>query len=149
MAIRPYQINKRGEKMDSRVMVIGNDETSVGGLASLLEEAGIETVAVCNGAWCSERLSEVLPNAVIVEEESGMGGWEISSQIRHESEVPIILLGRSDSEMAWVKAAAYSVDCYLARPFSPLELIARIKAIIRRYENNHQKLSWLETQKIA
>ena len=137
MNLHDFQItiSKQGVKMDSRVMVIGNDEGLVSRIASLLEEAGIEVATVSNDSEYLEELSEVSPNAVVVEEEPMMGGWEISSQIRHECDIPIMLLGKTDSEMAWVKAAAYGVDCYLPRSFSPLELVARLRALIRRHEN--------------
>ena len=127
--------DKQGVIMDSKVMVIGKDEGLVEGIASLLQEAGIEVAMLRNDSEYLEALDEVFPSAVIVEEDAMMGGWEISSQIRHECDIPIMLLGTTASEMAWVKAAAYGVDCYLPRPFSPLELVARLRALIRRHEN--------------
>ncbi|MBM3132608.1 MAG: response regulator transcription factor, partial [Chloroflexi bacterium] len=101
-------------------------------LASLLTEAGVEIAMVYDGSNL-RKCSRSLPSAVVIEEKAGQGGWEVSSQIRRKSNVPIILLGNSNSEVAWVKAAAYGVDCYMARPFGSRELAARIKTLVRRY----------------
>jgi len=120
------------EKTEPRVMVIGTDEVSAKELASLLTEAGVEIAMVYDGSNL-RKCSRSLPSAVVIEEKAGQGGWEVSSQIRRKSNVPIILLGNSNSEVAWVKAAAYGVDCYMARPFGSRELAARIKTLVRRY----------------
>ena len=118
---------------DPKVVVIGDDEISSKELASLLEEAGIETTMARNASI--RKIDDALPNAVIVEEKAGKGGWEVSSQIRQKSNVPIIVLGDSNSEIAWAKAAAYGVDCYLHKPFGSRELVARIKSLVRRYDD--------------
>ena len=118
---------------DPKVVVIGDDEISSKELALLLEEAGIETTMARNANI--RKIDDALPNAVIVEEKAGKGGWEVSSQIRQKSNVPIIVLGDSNSEIAWAKAAAYGVDCYLHKPFGSRELVARIKSLVRRYDD--------------
>ena len=124
--------------MDPKVLVIGIDGVSSEELASMLEESGMDTVQAHNG-FVMETLRLILLNIVVIEEKTGQGGWDISSRIRRESDVPILLLGNGNTEMSWVKAAAYDVDCYLSRPFSPRELVARIRAIIRRDSNRLQK----------
>jgi len=131
----------RESKRDSRVMIIGNDYTSISELAAFMKEVGIETSAVSTGDWSVERLDEILQGAVIVEDEPGSRGWDISSEIRRESSVPIIMVGKTDNEIAWVKAASYGVDFYLARPFNHHELVARIRALIRRREHNQRKFT--------
>lgn len=131
--------------MNSRAMVIGNEGYSLDELVSLLDEAGIETAIVYEESWKPKALSEIRPQIIVVESGTGSDGWDISSEIRRDSNIPIILLGTIDSEMAWVKAAAYGVDCYVERPFSPLELVARIRSLIRRYQNRRDGLADLQT----
>ena len=70
---------------------------------------------------------------------TGGKGWELSSRIRDESNVPIIIIGNSRNELAWVKAAAYGVDCYLPLSIGPQELVARIRALVRRYDGSLQQ----------
>ena len=131
--------------MNSRAMVIGNEGYSLDELVSLLDEAGIETAIVYEESWEPKALSEIGPQIIVVESGNGPDGWDISSEIRRDSNIPIILLGTIDSEMAWVKAAAYGVDCYVERPFSPLELVARIRSLIRRHQNRRDGLADLQT----
>ncbi|MDD5094227.1 MAG: response regulator [Dehalococcoidia bacterium] len=139
----------RGAKMESSVMIIGDEEIASSNLASLLEEAGIKVAAACNWTSCLENLREISPSVVIVEEESGSEGWEIASQIRRESDIPIVILGTINSELAWVKAAAHGIDCYLARPFGPTELVARLKSLIRRHESIQQKPQHVGSYEVA
>jgi len=114
-------------------MVIANEEILLSDLVSLLEEAGIQTAAVQSESWRLEAIDEVAPQVIILEAEGEPNAWEISSRIRRKSHVPIITLGTIDSETAWLKAATYGVDFYMERPFSPLELLARIRSLVRRY----------------
>ena len=114
-----------------QVIVMGGDRASVGKLVSLLETMGIETEA----ANSLKKLKEKLPQAVVIEEGEGEG-WELGSQIRDESNVPILMVGSSNSELAWVKAAAHGIDCYLVKPLAYRELVARIGALVRRYDGS-------------
>lgn len=134
------------DKADPKVMVIGDDEVSAKELITLLEEAGIETATITNSNM--RTFVDNLPSAVVVEEKAGKGGWEVSSQIRQESNVPIIVLGDSNSELAWAKAAAYGVDCYLHKPISSHELVARIRTLIRRYDGTLQGYVGPKTQEV-
>ncbi len=120
------------------VIVMGDDQKSVSELISVLEKAHIEAGAVRN----LKKFKEILPQAVVITEGAGGKGWDLSSQIRDESNVPILMVGSSNSELAWVKAAAYGIDCYLVKPFAYRELAARIKALVRRYDG-----SLLDSQK--
>ncbi|MDD5094334.1 MAG: response regulator [Dehalococcoidia bacterium] len=124
--------------MESTVMIIGGDECAISGLAALFNESDIK-FAWANWTSCFERLREISPSVVIVEEDSGSEGWKIATRIRQESDVPIIMLGTINSELALIRAAAQGIDCYMARPFDPRELMARLKALIRRHESSRQK----------
>lgn len=132
-----------GRKVNTvpKLMVIGASEASSQSLASLLREAGFEITTLYDGMHLTE-FTRCLPSAVIIEERSGKEGWGLGAQIRQKSNVPIILLGDANNEeVAWVKAAAYGIDLYMARPFSPRELAARIKTLVRRYEGSIRQLA--------
>ena len=115
-----------------RVLVVGDDLAAVNEVISVLEKAGVRSVA----ANSVKNVKEVLSQVVVIEEGKGGKGWELSSQIREESNVPILMVGDSNSELAWVKAAAYGIDCYMVKPFAYRELVARIGALVRRYNGS-------------
>jgi len=121
--------------MGYRAMVIADEEISLRNLVSHLDEAGIETAAVQSESWSPLAIHEVAPEVIVLEAEREPNAWEISSTIRRRFQVPIIILGTLDSETAWLKAATDGVDCYMQRPFSPMELVARARSLVRRYRN--------------
>jgi DNA-binding response OmpR family regulator len=121
---------------NTRVMVIGDDQVSARELVLVLEDAGIKTTMA--RSINLKKLGGHLPSVVVVEEKAGKSGWEVSSQIRQESDIPIIMLGNSNQEIAWAKAAAYGIDCYMVKPFSSRELVARIRTLVRRYDGTIQ-----------
>lgn len=69
-------------------------------------------------------------------------GMQICRELRQEkSEVPIIMLTAKDSEIDKVLGLEIGADDYITKPFSPREVVARIKAIFRRYKKNHKEVS--------
>lgn len=119
------------------VAVMEADSDANQELVSMLKRAAIRAIEI--DKW--ERIREISPEAVIIGESAGTGGWDLSARIRNESDIPILLLGEGNNELSWVKAVAYGVDCYLAKPFSPGELTARLRALIRRYSGLIETIS--------
>ncbi|MDQ0225583.1 response regulator transcription factor [Metabacillus niabensis] len=80
----------------------------------------------------------------------GMDGVTLCRKIREESTVPIIILTAKDSESEQVLGLEMGADDYVTKPFSPLALMARIKAVTRRYQaadqEQKQQSSFLETE---
>lgn len=73
----------------------------------------------------------------------GTDGFILSSKIRQKSNVPIIIVSARDSEMDKITGISLGSDDYMTKPFSPMELVARVKAIFRRLqldtgENEHE-----------
>ncbi len=62
----------------------------------------------------------------------GIDGWEVCKEIRKTSNVPIIMLTARDDEMDRILGLELGADDYVAKPFSPRELVARVKAVLRR-----------------
>ena len=62
----------------------------------------------------------------------GMDGYHVVRELRHFTEVPIILLTARESELAKVKGLEYGADDYMTKPFSHIELLARVRAVLRR-----------------
>ena len=69
----------------------------------------------------------------------GISGTEVCRQIRAKSQVPIIMLTAKDTEVDKVVGLELGADDYLAKPFNPQELVARVKAILRRAQAEARK----------
>ncbi len=87
-------------------------------------EQGIELVE-------SERPDLVLLDVVL----PGMDGFEVCHEVRRFSDVPIVMLSARDGEMDKVRGLEMGADDYITKPFSHMELLARVRAVLRRYES--------------
>ena len=89
------------------------------------------------------KLDGFKPNMIILDEVSSyVGGVEVCSYLHNAFGIPIILLGKDSSGKGWIKAVEAGADFYLIKPFSYLELVARMKTILRRYKKRyHHSLS--------
>lgn len=65
----------------------------------------------------------------------GMDGFQVCQEIRRFSDVPIVMLSARDSEVDKVRGLEMGADDYITKPFSHLELLARVRAVLRRYQN--------------
>jgi len=115
-------------------MIVASSDDFRDEISLILNSEGFDPVTVCNGNSCLKKLAETRPIAVIVDEDVQSGGWVIGSNIRQESGVPIIVIGSSSADDAWLKAAAYGVDHFIRKPYGHRELVARIRAVSRRHK---------------
>lgn len=120
----------------SRTVLLVEDEQSIGRLVqAYLERAGFGVVWVRSG---EDALTEVLrhPVRLVVLDIAlpGIDGFEVCRRIREDSAVPILMLTARDEEADRVTGLEVGADDYVPKPFSPRELVARIKAILRRTE---------------
>jgi DNA-binding response OmpR family regulator len=117
-------------------VLLVEDEESIGTLLrTYLERDGYRVVWVRTG---EEALAEITRHAVRILVLDiglpGMDGFEVCRQIRRRSPVPILMLTARDEEPDRVAGLELGADDYVPKPFSPRELVARIKAILRRAE---------------
>jgi len=125
--------------MPHRVALIGNNSHQLSLKALLAERGGFDVVVIDGGNGYEDGLAKTPSDIVIVDEDAVSNSWQMCSKIRSESAVPIIMVGHSDNILSWAKAAKYGVEFYAKRPIQPLELIARIRALLRRYEQQLYK----------
>ena len=88
------------------------------------------------------KMGEISPDLVILDEELPfVNGWQACQKINSDFGIPVILLGKDRSGHAWIKALEVGAEFYMKIPFGRLELEARIKAILRRYnkEKNYHR----------
>lgn len=124
-------ITETTESSKDQVLIVTDSCELAGELSSVLSEAGIDPFVADTKELYLKKLKQQ-PIVAIVDEDMIPGGWKISEDIRSESEVPIVIIGDSDSELAWMRAAEGKIDYFLGRPFGTLEFVARIKSLARR-----------------
>ncbi|HOB09760.1 MAG TPA: response regulator transcription factor [Limnochordia bacterium] len=119
--------------MKQRILVV-DDEINIQELIRVnLEQAGFEVEIADNGIAALERFEANKPDLIILDLMlPGKDGYDVCKAIRKTSNVPIIMLTAKETELERVLGLELGADDYITKPFSPLELIARIKAVLRR-----------------
>ena len=116
----------------AKVLLIDTDPASSKELTAVLEIGGFEVMACIDP---EEGLRRVKDASMVILDEELPHSDEVCSRIREQSCAPIILLGSKPNGEAWDKAVAMGADAYLRRAVSRRELMARMRAILRRYRN--------------
>ena len=102
-----------------------------------LENAGYITAQAADGREAVEQFLSVHPDLVVLDIlMPEMDGTEVCRQIRLQSVTPIIFLSSRDEEVDRIVGLELGGDDYVTKPFSPRELVARVKAVLRRAETN-------------
>jgi DNA-binding response OmpR family regulator len=119
-----------------RVLLIEDEESIAEMLRGFFERAGFRLVHAANGEDGLARLAERPPQVVLLDLNlPGIDGVEVCRRIRATgSDVPVIMLTARDSEVDKVVGLELGADDYVTKPFSPRELLARVKAVLRRSE---------------
>jgi len=119
-----------------RVLLIEDEESIAEMLRGFFERAGFRLVHATSGEDGLARLAERPPKVVLLDLNlPGIDGVEVCRRIRATgSEVPVIMLTARDSEVDKVVGLELGADDYVTKPFSPRELLARVKAVLRRSE---------------
>lgn len=117
----------------SKILIVENEEALSDPLAFLLGREGFQTIVVDNGldalpVFGREGADLVLLDVML----PGMSGMEVCRKLREVSSVPIIMLTAKDSELDKVLGLELGADDYVTKPYSARELIARIRAVLRR-----------------
>lgn len=115
-------------------LLLVEDERSIAeGLAVSLEAEGFQVVWVKDGGEAIATWERVRPDLVLLDLMlPGLSGTEICRRLRTRSDVPIIMLTARDGEVDRVVGLELGADDYITKPFSSRELIARIRAVLRR-----------------
>ena len=117
-----------------RVLVVDDDREIVAAIVRLLEREGIETIAAYNGREAVERLTENEIHLIIIDiMMPEMDGISATIKIRTERNIPVIMLSAKTEESDKILGLSVGADDYVTKPFSPAELIARVKSQLRRY----------------
>ena len=115
---------------------IADDEENIRELiAAFLRSEGFETALFENGDKLLSAFLEAPSDMVILDVlMPGTNGLTLCTKLREKSNVPIIIVSARDSEIDRIAGITLGSDDYLTKPFSPMELVARVKSIFRRIE---------------
>jgi two-component system, OmpR family, response regulator RegX3 len=116
-----------------KLLLVEDEKSIAEGLAITLEAEGFQVAWVKDGLDAIPAWERVRPDLVILDLMlPGMSGTEICRTLRSRSDVPIIMLTAREAEVDRVVGLELGADDYVTKPFSTRELLARIKAILRR-----------------
>jgi two-component system response regulator ResD len=123
----------QGAGQGRRILVV-DDEDSVRELIELyLTKEGFEVSHARDGREALRGNAEHHPDLIILDLMlPGLDGWEVCRQIRSTSRVPIVMLTARAEEVDRIVGLELGADDYVVKPFSPRELVARVKAVLRR-----------------
>lgn len=115
-------------------VLVVEDEKSIADIVTMyLEREGFRTTHTMTGEEALERVATSPPSIVILDIAlPGIDGIEVCKRLRAKSDVPVLMLTARADEIDRVVGLEMGADDYLTKPFSPRELVARVKAILRR-----------------
>jgi len=121
---------------EAATIVVVDDDESIRELASLyLQKEGFRVDCAADGQGGIERVAAAKPALVILDLMlPGMSGYEVCKALRQDSDVPILMLTARDEDVDKIVGLELGADDYVTKPFNPRELVARVKAILRRAE---------------
>ena len=128
------QDSEDGADMSTGTILLVDDEPKVCELLRVyLERGGYEVVCVQQGTAALEQVARRNPDLVLLDLNlPGIDGLEVCKTLRKTSDIPIIMLTARDEEADRIVGLELGADDYVTKPFSPREVLARVKAVLRR-----------------
>jgi DNA-binding response OmpR family regulator len=119
--------------MPENILIVDDEQRIIDLAQMYLEQEGYTVDSATDGAAAYHKIMQEQPGLVVLDLMlPGMDGWEICRKVRAESDVPIIMLTARSDDIDKIVGLELGADDYLTKPFNPRELVARIKAILRR-----------------
>lgn len=128
--------------MDNNIKImVADDDKNIGELISLyLKKDGYEIFYCENGQEVTENFEKESPNLLILDIMMPIkDGYQVLKEIREVSKVPVIMVTAKGETFDKVLGLELGADDYLVKPFDPLELSARVKAVLRRYDGEEKE----------
>jgi two-component system phosphate regulon response regulator OmpR len=119
--------------MENKVLIIDDDEKLCKLLKEYLEDNGFKVIALADGSNVKKTLQKELPKMVILDIMlPGKDGLEVLKEIRMDHTIPVIMLTAKGDHTDRIVGLELGADDYLPKPFNPRELLARMRAVLRR-----------------
>jgi two-component system KDP operon response regulator KdpE len=122
---------------DRRILVVDDEERMVRFIRLNLEHDGFQVVEALRGSQAIDHLRSGLPDLVLLDVMlPDIDGFDVLRMIREVSTVPVIMLTAKGEEEDRIRGLELGADDYITKPFSPRELVSRVKAVLRRTETS-------------
>lgn len=136
--------------MDKKILVVDDEKPIADILQFNLKKEGYDVYCAYDGNRALEMVEEIKPDLILLDimlpQRDGM---EVCREVRKKYEMPIIMLTAKDSEIDKVLGLELGADDYVTKPFSSRELIARVKANLRRHHHSQSLSEEEETNEIT
>jgi DNA-binding response OmpR family regulator len=117
----------------SPVLIVEDDRKTVALISLYLRREGFKTIVAHDGQQALELAQQCQPSFVVFDLMlPRLDGWEVCRRLRRTSDVPILILTAREEELDRIVGLSIGADDYVVKPFSPREVVARVKAILRR-----------------
>ena len=118
-----------------RILVVDDEERMVRFIRLNLEHDGFQVIEAFRGAQALDKLRSALPDLIILDVMMpDIDGFEVLRNIRENNSTPVIMLTAKGEEDDRVHGLELGADDYITKPFSPRELVSRVRAVLRRAE---------------
>lgn len=123
-----------------RILIVEDDADISMVEEAYLEAAGFQTVIVTDGAEVSGLLKEEMFDLILLDLMlPGKSGYEVCREIRDKVDIPILMVTARTESVDKIRGLGIGADDYIAKPFDPAELVARVNANLRQYDRVMQK----------
>ena len=130
------------EFTNRRILVVDDEERMVRFIRLNLEHDGFQVIEAYNSQQALDKLRETLPDMILLDVMlPDIDGFEMLRMVRENHDVPIIMLTAKSEEDDRVRGLELGADDYVTKPFSPRELVSRVKAVLRRTETGRGQSS--------
>ncbi len=117
-----------------KILVVDDEQSIINLVTAYLRQEGYEVYTAMDGPSGLKAARAFKPDLIVLDVMlPGLDGIEVLTQLRRESDVYVIMLTAKSEEIDKILGLSVGADDYLTKPFSPRELVARIKAALRRY----------------
>ena len=127
--------------MEKQKILVVDDDKHIAELISLyMMKEGYETREIYDGKEAAAAVEDFQPDLILLDLMlPGMDGYQVCTEVRKTSRVPIIMLTAKGETFDKVLGLELGADDYIVKPFEPKELVARVKAVLRRYEPKQEE----------
>lgn len=126
----------------NKILVVDDDEYICELVCTLLKNEGFIPFAASDGRMALQKISEIHPDICIIDiMMPNMDGFQLCQKLRqYYEDIPILMLTAKDDITQKMKGFALGTDDYLTKPFDPIELVLRVKALLRRYKTSSSEI---------
>lgn len=119
--------------MNELVLIAEDDADIADILATYLEREGFRAVRVQDGRTALDLHSALKPDLLLLDVKMPrLDGWEVLAEIRRRGRTPVIMVTALDQDIDKLQALRVGADDYVIKPFNPVEVVARVRAVLRR-----------------